>query len=70
MILEFVVKPVVFGLETDDDARRAPVACDHDFFRGGETEVPGEIIFHFGQSHAPGRAYLSGQARLVPWLSR
>lgn len=25
---------------------------------------------HFGQSHAPGRAYLSGQARLVPRLYR
>lgn len=51
MMLEPILEPILFRPEPDQDAGRAAVPCDHDFFVDGEPEVFGQVILDLRQSH-------------------
>jgi hypothetical protein len=53
MMLEPILKPILFRPKSDQDASGATVPRDDDFLVDREPEVPGQVILHLRQGHFP-----------------
>ena len=70
MILQAVFEPIVFGLKSNQHARRSPMARDQDLLISRRPEVAREVILDLRQGDLPGRACLALRARPQLGLSR
>jgi len=51
VILESVLKPVILGLEPDQDSRRPAVTSNQDLLIRSKLKVPRKIILDLCQGH-------------------
>ena len=70
MVLESIVKPVVLGLESNENAGGLSMTGDHDFAVRGETEITREIVLDLRQRDLTSRACRTRRATLGLRLSR
>jgi len=46
-MLQAIIKPVLIGPKSDENASRAAVSSNHDLFIDGESQILREVILHF-----------------------
>ncbi len=52
MILQPVLKPVILGLEPDQDSRRPSMTRDQDLLLRSKPKVARKVILHLCQGHS------------------
>lgn len=62
MMLQPIVKPVLLGLEADQDAGRLPVPRDEDLLGLGQAQESGQIVLDLSQRDLADRASRAAQA--------
>ena len=62
MVFETIIEPVLFRLETDQDASRPSVSRDEDLLRLGEAQEAREIVLDLSECDLADPAPRAGRA--------